>query len=256
LLGLHELGAHGWRWLVVDVAWAISAGLAIGALFGKGAGELVLYLRRQHKEGFGHDEFLALGLVGLSYGTAVLLSAYGFLAVFAAGVALRAVERRHTGDDRPLREVLAETAATAQPELHPEKAPVHMTQSVLGFNEQMERLIEVALVLCLGAMLSLEDVPSQAWWFIPLLLFVIRPISVGLGLYGSRTPRRERCLMAWLGIRGIGSVYYLMHAIGFGLSDAFSRSLVALVILTIAVSIVLHGITAAPLMQWAERRSP
>lgn len=257
LLGLHELGDNAWRWWTVDVGWAIVGGLAIGALFGRGAGELVLYLRRHHQEGFGYDEFLALGLIGLSYGVALLAHAYGFLAVFAAGVALRAVERRHTGVKRPPQDVLAApqgaSDAEPKPELHPEKAPAHLTDSVMGFNEQVERLIEVALVLCLGAMLSLDDVPAAAWWFIPLLLFVIRPIAVAIGLVGSPAKKVERALMAWLGIRGIGSVYYLMHAIGFGLSDAFSRQLVALVILTIAVSIVLHGITAAPLMRLAER---
>ena len=90
LLGLHEIGAWGWRWWVVDVAWAIGGGLAIGAACGAAVGRLVLYLRREHREGMGRDEFLALGLIALSYGGALLAHTYGFLAVFAAGLALRA----------------------------------------------------------------------------------------------------------------------------------------------------------------------
>lgn len=258
LLGLHDIGAGGWQWWAIDVAWAIPGGLAIGALFGKCTGELVLYLRRKHREGFGYDEFLALGLIGLSYGVAVLFQAYGFLSVFAAGVALRAVERRHSGSDRPPADVLA--AERAQRANEPdivatsEQAPAYMTESVLGFNEQIEHLSEVALVLCLGAMLAPNDLPRAAWWFIPLLLFGIRPVAVALGLVGSASRKKERWLMAFLGIRGIGSVYYLMNAIGYGLSDQFSRQLVSLVVFTVAVSIFLHGIVAPPLMRMADKK--
>jgi NhaP-type Na+/H+ or K+/H+ antiporter len=52
----------------------------------------VLYLRVRHREAVGFDEFLALGLIALSYGIAVLAHTYGFLAVFAAGLALRRTE--------------------------------------------------------------------------------------------------------------------------------------------------------------------
>src|SRR3954467_3690766 len=72
LLGLHEIGSFGWRWVVVDVIWGVAAGIAIGAVAGTAVGRLVLYLRRTHKEAVGLDNFLALGLVGLAYGAAGL----------------------------------------------------------------------------------------------------------------------------------------------------------------------------------------
>ena len=56
----------------------------------QGSGKLVLYLRRVHREAVGLDEFLALGLIALSYGIALLVNAYGFLAVFAAGLSVTA----------------------------------------------------------------------------------------------------------------------------------------------------------------------
>ena len=46
VVGLHEMGNIGWKWVAVDVIWAIGAGLAIGALLGTLIGYLVLYLRR------------------------------------------------------------------------------------------------------------------------------------------------------------------------------------------------------------------
>ena len=77
----------------MDGIWATAAGLGVGALLGLAIGRLVLYLRREHKEAVGLDDFLAMGLIALSYGAALLLHAYGFLAVFAAGVALRHLEQ-------------------------------------------------------------------------------------------------------------------------------------------------------------------
>src|SRR3954451_2412682 len=94
LLGTHELGDSLWRWLAIDVLWGVAVGIGVGALLGTLVGRFVLYLRRTHKEAVGLDNFLALGLIGVAYGLASLAHAYGFLAVFAAGVALRRLEQR------------------------------------------------------------------------------------------------------------------------------------------------------------------
>ena len=101
LLGLHDLGAGGWRWILLDVGWAVGGGLGVGALLGTAVGSLVLYLRSQHKEAVGSDDFLALGLIALAYGVALFMYASGFLAVFAAGLALRRIERQGAGEQPP-----------------------------------------------------------------------------------------------------------------------------------------------------------
>src|SRR5688572_815445 len=112
LLGLHELGELGWRWWVIDVAWAVIGGLSLGGAIGYGVGRLLARLNARRQKSTPLGEYLVLGLIGVSYGAAVLLQAYGFLAVFAAGVGLRAVERaatdsientdRHAGTGRRL----------------------------------------------------------------------------------------------------------------------------------------------------------
>ncbi|MGH6608798.1 MAG: cation:proton antiporter, partial [Burkholderiaceae bacterium] len=88
-LGLHELGPRGLHWIGLDLIWAVTGGLLIGAACGYVIGKLVIYLRTRHQEAVGLDEFLMLGLIGVAYGAAQLSSTYGFLAVFAAGLALQ-----------------------------------------------------------------------------------------------------------------------------------------------------------------------
>ena len=257
LLGLHDLGASGALWLSRDVLWAVTAGLAVGGLLGTAVGRLVLYLRREHREAVGLDDFLALGLIALAYGVALLVHAYGFLAVFAAGLALRRIERQHTevaGDADPA----VPAAAGAEEEAvatDPQKAPAYMAQAVLGFNEQLERIGEVLVVTLLGAMLTLQLFTWQTLLFIALLLLVLRPLAVTCGLLGAALLRQQRRLIAWFGIRGVGSVYYLTYAIEHGLPEDLARTLSGIVLSTVAVSAVVHGISVTPLMRSYRNRS-
>jgi sodium/hydrogen antiporter len=264
LLGTHELGELGWRWVAVDVLWAVAAGLGIGAGLGTLVGRLVLYLRREHREAVGLDDFLALGLIALSYGVALLAHAYGFLAVFAAGLALRRIEASASGE-RPPDEAVHEAvvaAASAGGEAgeevatDPEKAPAYMAQAVLGFNEQLERIAEVLVVVALGSMLTVQNLSASALWFAPLLFVVIRPLAVAAGLIGSRTPPIQAVLIAWFGVRGVGSIYYLMFALQHGVAGAqpdLARELTALTLCVVAASILVHGVSVTPLMNWYGR---
>jgi sodium/hydrogen antiporter len=255
LLGVHDLGALGWRWIAVDVIWAGGTGLIIGALLGTAIGKLVVYLRIEHKEAVGLDEFLVLGLIAISYGAALLAHAYGFLAVFAAGLALQRVRgQQGTPPEQPIH-----TPATKE-EQHElatdrEHAGAYMMQAVRGFNEQLERIAEVAIVLVAGAMLAFIRWPLESAWFIALLFLLVRPLAVSLGLLGAPIRQDQRLLLSWFGIRGIGSIYYLMFAINHGVSRELAEYLLALTLTVVAASIVLHGISVTPLMNAYARRS-
>jgi len=252
LLGLHETGEGGWRWLAVDVLWAIPGGLLVGALLGTLTGRVILFLRREHKEAVGLDDFLALGLIALSYGMAVLLHTYGFLAVFAAGLALRKIEVLAVGHEQAPDEIVAAATAEGRGEeiaTDPETAPAYMTQAVLGFTEQLERIGEVAVVLLVGIMISVDAIPRAALWFVPLLLLVIRPVAAAIGMIGSTTTWLQRAFIAWFGIRGIGSIYYLMYAITHGVSHETARLLTGLTLAVVATSVVVHGVSVTPLMR-------
>ncbi len=256
LLGLHEIGEFGSRWLALDVLWATAGGLATGGILGDLVGRLVLYLRGEHKEAVGTDDFLALGLIAFSYGSALLIGAYGFLAVFAAGIALRRIERCHSEASANDNKGMPLTGEADEIATDPQKAPAYMAQAVLQFNEQLERIGEVAIVILVGGMLSARFLSFDAIWFVLLLLLVVRPTSVWLGLLGSSTSITQRNFIGWFGIRGIGSIYYLAFAINHGLAPELSTILVGMTLTTIAVSVLVHGISVTPLMRLYEKKRP
>jgi sodium/hydrogen antiporter len=235
LLGLHDLGAGGWRWWAVDVGWAVAGGLGIGAVMGYGTGRLIVHLRGRERGAATLDEYLLLGLIGLSYAAAVKLHAYGFLAVFAAGVAVRAVERHDLGAGR--------------------KARSNPAAGMLSFNEQLEHILEVGMVLLVGAALVVVGLAKEALWFAPLLFFVVRPVAVWPLVWMRGISRKHLAGIAWFGIRGIGSIYYLMYAIEHGLPDELARRLAALTFTVVAASIVVHGISVTPVLGWLNRKT-
>ena len=256
LLGLHDLGDNGLRWVAIDGVWAVTAGLGIGGAFGTLVGRLVVHLRSTRREALGTDDFLALGLIAVSYGAAVLVGAYGFLAVFAAGLALRRVERAASGDEPPV-EVAAVATVGQVEELATgaETAPAYMAQAVLTFNEQLERVGEVAVVVLVGAALTILGAPLAVAWFAPLLFLVLRPVAVLVGLAGARIGRAQLALTGWFGIRGIGSVYYLSYAVTHGLDVELARTLAGITLAVVAASIVVHGVSVTPLMRRYEERA-
>lgn len=250
LLGIHELGPGLARWWSVDLVWATLGGLGIGGLLGAATGRLVVYLRSRHDEAVGLDEFLGLGLVAMAYGIAQIALASGFLAVFAAGLALQRVRERPRSHTRPLAAAASseghsyETLAT-----HSHHASATMRDSVQGFNEQLERLAEMAVVLMVGAMLAYAKPLPAVWWFVPLLFLVLRPLSVVASTWGERLTAPQFAMIGWFGIRGIGSVFYLLLALRHGVEGIIADTLLSLTLWTVAASIIAHGLTAQPLMR-------
>jgi len=258
LLGLYDFGGGGWRFLALDVLWAIAGGLAIGGALGALIGKLVLYLRTRHQEAVGLDEFLALGLIAIAYGVAQLSLASGFLAVFAAGLALQRI-KEHSKLDNPSAPAKVTIVLGTESEkglaTHSDHAGVYMIEAVQGFNGQLERLAEMVVVMVAGAMLSYTYLPHHAIWFLLVLFFVARPVSVWLGLIGaSSVSRDQRALISWFGIRGVGSIFYLMYAINHGLPNELAELLIAITLTTVAASVLLHGISVTPLMGLYARR--
>jgi NhaP-type Na+/H+ or K+/H+ antiporter len=250
LLGLHPLGDGGWRWWTVDVLWAVAGGLGLGYMLGSLTSRAVLYLRVQHREALGSDEFIALGLIALTYGLSLLTLTYGFLAVFAAGLALRRsdIPTPKTADLNNAQLTADDKKATGS------KAPEHLMREVERFNTQLESIAEIAIVLVLGVLLASIQIRVEVLWFVPLLFLVVRPVSVYVGLLGADVRQSQRRLMAWLGIRGIGSLYYLLYAINHKIEPALAQQLLSITAAAIVASIFVHGLSVTPLLQWYEKR--
>ncbi|HSU59929.1 MAG TPA: cation:proton antiporter [Bryobacteraceae bacterium] len=258
LLGLHDIGPHAMRWVFLDLIWKTAGGLAIGMLLGYVVARLVLHLRREHREAVGLDDFLALGLIALSYGCAELCAANGFLAVFAAGVALRREERNETGKEFPGQAAASIGFAPGwrtEAATNPETAPVYMAQTLLHFNQHLENVGELVVVVLVGSMLWNGTLSASHLWFVLLLFLVIRPISVEIGLLGTQVRGLERRLMSWFGVRGIGSVFYLSFAIAHGLPRDIAARNAQLTFTVIVASVLAHGISVTPVMNWYERRT-
>jgi sodium/hydrogen antiporter len=218
------------QWVLVDVLWAIAAGVGMGLLVAQG----IAWIHRRSQQVKSADalmeDFVALSMVLITYALTELVNGYGFLAVFIAGMV---VQRNH-----------------ATPETY---------HSQREFAEQIEKLMEVGIVLLLGSLLRIEPMIRFAGPILlvaVLLIFIIRPIGAWISTLGSPLNPTRRLLYGWFGIRGLGSLYYLSYAFGKGLSGDLGEEIAWIVYFTVVISIILHGISTTPLLTWYEKKLP
>jgi sodium/hydrogen antiporter len=216
------------HWLAVDVVWKLLGGGAIGFAVGRLLGWLTFRLPNRARLSRTGDGFVALGITALAYSAAELAHAYGFVAVFVAALAFRGTERRHRYHEK----------------LH-------------EFTEQIERLLLMLLLVLFGGALAagglLRDLDWPTVAFALATIFVVRPLAGWLSLVGSRIGGSERAVIAFFGIRGVGTIYYLSFAATRAPVEEMPLlwSAASLVIL---LSIVMHGTTVTPTMRWIDRR--
>jgi NhaP-type Na+/H+ or K+/H+ antiporter len=231
---LHPLGEGLWRWVAVDLAWKVAGGVAVGWLWGQLLGKLTIWLQDKENEAQGVNEIRSIGFIALVYGCALLLNTYAFLAVFAAAVGLRQVERR---------------AANTE---HAEEQAKELLQEQSDVATALERLIQVLLVVVVGTLISTNPILSwQPWLFAMIAILVIRPAAVLITLHSKQLSLRHKLLCAWFGIRGIGTIFYLSHAVVLGVAGIIQAEfplVSACATATITLSIILHGTTTSQLL--------
>jgi sodium/hydrogen antiporter len=125
----------------------------------------------------------------------------------------------------------------------------------LIFGEHLERLSEMMLVLLLGGMLAFQFWTWQTVGLALFLFLVARPLSVYISLAGTNTTWKLRSIIGWFGVRGIGSIYYLMYAIQHGLDKTFAEQLTQFTLVVITLSIIVHGTSVKPIMGKFWRRN-
>ena len=213
-------------WLLIDVVWKLTVGIGVGWLGGKAMSYLIFHLPERAKISQTGDGFVALGVTCLAYGSTEIAGGYGFLAVFVAALTMRSQERRE-----------------------------RYLSKMHDFVEQLERLVMMVLLVFFGAAIaegsifSLLNIPVILVSLV--ILFAVRPISGWVSLAGYRGPSREKAAIAFFGIKGLGSFYYLAYALGHAEFEG-SGTLWVTVCCVVIFSIVIHGIMVTPVMRYVD----
>lgn len=214
------------EWLGDRVLWAIVGGCGAGWLIGKAFGWLTFHVPAESKLARTGDGLLALAATCVSYGLTEVIHGYGFLAVFVTALTFRGAHREHDLHD----------------EMH-------------GVTEQIERLAMMVLLILFGGATVSGLFAAVTWTDIGLaavILVLVRPIAGLIGLAGLKADRLEKGTLAFFGIRGVGSIYYLAYGLNHA-DVAGAERLWGLVGLVILFSIILHGLTVTPIMRTLDR---
>ena len=209
-------------WALDDVVVKLLVGFAVGVAGGSVVGRVLFRIPTTRTIAESTEGFVALATTLLVYGVTELCHGYGFVAVFVAAYVLRHHERDH--------------------EYH---------EVLHASSESVERLFSAALLVLLGGAVVDGALRALTWQGAAVglaVILVVRPVAAGLALLRTGLPVGERAALAFFGIRGIGSVYYLAHALNEEDFDA-PEQLWAITAFVILVSVVVHGISAAPIMQ-------
>lgn len=204
------------EWLVRDVFYRIVVGALSGAGCGWLLGQILFDWPRSNALSKTQSGLIGFAGVIFAYGFTELLEGYGFIAAFVSGLVLRREESHDRFHER----------------LH-------------SFSEALEHTLTAILLVAIGSAIP-SLLPHLEWRHAViglLLVFLIRPLAGWLSLHGTDLDRRERAVVSFYGIRGIGSVYYLAYA-GHQVELVNEEALWATVVFTIVVSVVVHGITA------------
>jgi len=204
-------------WIWKHVIYQILAGLACGYLLGKLLAYVLFTLSKKYESLVTRDGFVSIAATLIVYGFTEMVHGYGFIAVFIAALTLRAYEREHEYHNR----------------LH-------------AFSDQIERILVAIMLILFGGSLVRGIMNSLTWpmaAFGIVFIFLIRPLAGLAGLIGSRLHIKEKLVISFFGIRGMGSIYYL----AFAFSTTFFKNqdqLWAIIAFIILISIGIHGLTA------------
>ncbi len=212
-------------WLGYNVVWEIVAGVGCGWIVGRVFGWLTFKVPGDALAKTG-DGLIAIAATFISYGLAELLHCYGFFGVFVTALTLRSAHRDHE----------------FQRDMH-------------DITEQVERILMMLLLLGFGGFLA-TGLPAPVGWVeivaAIVIIFVLRPLAGLAGMIGAPATVGEKLTIAFFGIRGVGSFYYLAYGLNHGQFTDGDRlwTILSLVVIT---SIVMHGLTVTPIMRWLDR---
>ncbi|MDS0260268.1 cation:proton antiporter [Haloarcula sp. S1CR25-12] len=238
--GATNVSGQPWlaEWLLVDVGYKIIAGVVLGYAVGQFVARFLFRVPVPESiaDVMGREDVMAgteaLATTLLAYGVTELLGGYGFIAVFVASLSLRHFEWEHD----------------YYVDLH-------------DFAVVVERLLMALVLVLFGGAIAgglLAPLTLQAALVGVVLVLGIRPVAGLLSFVGSGAPWPERLVVSFFGIRGVGSFYYLSHALAESSFQEIefvvaATELWAFVGFVVLLSIVLHGVSSSPVMDAFDR---
>lgn len=216
------------EWLLIDVGYKIGVGAILGVVLGRVTAWAVFLTDPETQIAQSVQGLEAVAGTLFVYGITELAGGYGFIAVFVAAVAIRDYERSHD-----------------------------YNESLHEISELAEQTVMAVIMVFFGGAIAgglLAPLTFEAILAAVAIVFVVRPVAGIVGLLGFDRDWAERGTIAFFGIRGIGSFYYLAHGLNEG-AFADADLLWALVGAVIVISIVVHGITATPVVDRVSRSS-
>jgi NhaP-type Na+/H+ or K+/H+ antiporter len=192
-------------------------GPAIGFAVGAAGAWLMTRVDRRYEIRREYQALFGMGLVFAAYTAAVAAGGDGFLAAFAAGAAIAALD-------------------------------LELCDCFLEYGDATAEMIMLFAFILFGSVLSslVTTVPlGLALGLAALALFVARPVAVMIVLRKASVSASARAFIAWFGPRGLASL--LLALLVVQANVAGGETILAIVGAVVTVSVVLHGITATPL---------
>lgn len=211
-----DASGHEGEWLGFMVK-QLTLGPVVGGLVGWIGGKLIEQVSERGWMESTFQRLAALSLALLSFAMAEAVEGNGFIAAFCAGLALGA------------------------------KTP-EIRERIQEAGEAEGTLLSLGVFLMFG----LAAIPAVVgyWGWTELLyavasLTVIRMVPVAVSLIGAKLDWSTILFIGWFGPRGIASVLYLLLAIS-AIGFTGNEQLLSIVVLTVAMSVILHGVSAVP----------
>jgi len=213
-------------WFSRDVLYKLVAGVVCGILLGRLLAYLVFYLPEKKNFVVIKDGFVAVATTLMVYGVTEMVYGYGFIAVFVTAITMRNYELDHKYHKK----------------LH-------------DFTDQIERILLSIVLIIFGGILVQGILKPLNWNMIVLgIIFIVlvRPFTAFIGMIGTKLKFKEKFVISFFGIRGIGSFFYLSFAL-YEAKFAVEKELWAVVSFIVVLSLLIHGITATTTFQKLER---
>ncbi len=204
---------------VGSAAIQLVGGAGLGVGIGVAGAVLVSLADRTKWSDPGFRPLAVLALALFAYSTALAVHANGFIAAFVAGLAFGTA----TIDEGTL----------------------------LTFSEQTGTLLSLLVWFIFGAVMLVPGFEAATWrdvLFAVLALTVVRMVPVAVALTGSGLDRATVLFVGWFGPRGLASVVFALVAAD-SLVPEEANVLLAAVTVTVALSVIAHGVSASPLAQ-------